>query len=136
MEKTTCLLLDESDQDRTNLSSLLKAIDFVEIVGSANNFKEGLILVNDLEPNLLFLAIKGDGAPAFKFIEKIKKQPTIIFLTNDDENAKTFKANRLPYLEKPVTAKSLVQVVNSFQQTHQQLATKMKGLLGKLKLED
>ncbi|WP_161603003.1 LytR/AlgR family response regulator transcription factor [Pedobacter arcticus] len=136
MEKTTCLLLDESEKDRASLISLLKAIDFVEIVGSTNNFKEGLTLVNELEPNLLFLDVKGDGAAAYKFIEKIKKQPTIVFLTDDDANVKTFSANRLHYLKKPVTAEGLTFLLNSFQQTHQQLADKMKGLLGQLKLEN
>ncbi len=136
MEKTTCLLIDESDQDSGKLTTLLAAVDSIKIIGNTNSYKEGLILVNDLEPNILFLAVKGDGSSAFKLLEKIKKQPTIIFLADNDANLKTFEANRLHFLKKPIAAKDLSQLLNSFQKTHQQLANKMQGLLGKLKLED
>jgi DNA-binding LytR/AlgR family response regulator len=136
MEKTTCILIGQNEKDVEKLITLLNEINSVEVVGAADNTKDGLLLVNDLEPNLLFLAVKADDLTSFKFLEKIKKQPTIVFLVNDEASIKTFQTNQLRYLKKPFKSDDVKQLLMDFQKTHQQLGTKMQGLLGKLKFED
>nr|WP_294898371.1 response regulator [uncultured Pedobacter sp.] len=136
MEKFTCIIIDEELKESENLSDILTQNDFVKVLATVTNVKEGLSLVNDKEPNLLFLAVKGDDLSALKFIEKIKKQPTIIFLTNNNDSVKTFEVNKLHYLKKPLKATEIQQLIASLQKTHQQIALKMQGLLGKLKFED
>ena len=136
MEKITCILIESNEKDGEKLIALLNEISSVEIVGATTNTKDGLVLVNDLEPNLLFLAVKPDDLATFKFLEKIKKQPTIVFLVNDEASIKTFQTNQLHYLKKPFKPNDVKQLLTDFQKTHQQLGAKMQGLLGKLKLED
>lgn len=136
MEKINVVLLDECDKDREKLSALLNEFDFVEIVGNTNSLNNAVDLINNLEPQLLFLGVKDDEANAFGILEKIKKQPTIIFSTDHPESLKTFEKANLRCLKKPYTLNDLKQLLNNFQQTHQQLATKMQGLLGKLKFDD
>ena len=135
MEKTTYLIIDESDQDREALTKLINSLTTMELTESTNSFKNGLALVNQLEPNILFIAVKGDGANAFNFLEKLKKQPTIIFLA-DTDYAKTFETNKLNYITKPVKSKDLEAVLSNINKNHQQIANKMQGLMGKLKFEE
>lgn len=136
MEKINVVLFDECDKDREKLYSLLLGFEFVDIIGSTNSLKNALDLVNNLEPNILFLAVKADDLNAFKFLEKIKKQPTIVFSSDSGANIETFKNASLLYLKKPYTLIAIQQLLNNFQKMHQQLASKMQGLLGKLKLDD
>lgn len=136
MEKLTCIIIDQNDKDREKLAQFLTEAGSAEIIARTSNTKDGLVLVNDLEPNLLFLAVKSDDTTAFKFLEKIKKQPTIIFLTDNEASAKTFETNKLHYLKKPIASGDVSQLLTAFQKTHQQIAVKMQGLLGKLKFED
>ncbi|HET8828265.1 MAG TPA: hypothetical protein VFM79_02940 [Pelobium sp.] len=136
MEKINVVLLDECDKDREKLYSLLQGFEFVDIIGSTNSLKKALDLINNLEPNILFLAVKADDLNAFKFLEKIKKQPTIVFSSDSEANIETFKNASLLYLKKPYTLMAVQQLLNNYQKTHQQLANKMQGLLGKLKFEE
>lgn len=136
MEKINVVLLDESDKDREKLTVLLNEFDFVNVVGNTNNPKDALRLIDALEPQLLFLGIKADNIDAFKLLEKVKKQPTIVFSTDHTETIKTFEAASLRYVKKPYSLDSLQQLLISYQETHQQLAIKMQGLLNKLKFDD
>ena len=136
MEKITCVIIESNEKDSEKLTLQLSETNSVAIVGATKNTKDGLVLVNDLGPNLLFLAVKADDVTAFKFLEKIKKQPTIVFLVNDEASIKTFQTNQLRYLKKPLKSNDVKQLLMDFQKTHQQLGTKMQGLLGKLKFED
>lgn len=136
MEKITCVIIESNEKDSEKLTLQLSETNSVAIVGATKNTKDGLVLVNDLEPNLLFLAVKADDVTAFKFLEKIKKQPTIVFLTDSETNSQTFEANGLRYLKKPFKSDDVKQLLMDFQKTHQQLGAKMQGLLGKLKFED
>lgn len=136
MEKINVVLFDECDKDREKLYSLLLGFDFVDIIGNTNSLKNALELVDNLEPNILFLAVKANDLNAFKFLEKIKKQPTIVFSSDNEANIETFKNASLLYLKKPYTLIAVQQLLNNFQKMHQQLASKMQGLLGKLKLDD
>lgn len=136
MEKTTCILYNEFDADRQNLAALLREFDFIEIVSQSNNLKKSLALVNELEPNLFFLAIKANESNAFQVLEKIKKQPTIVFISNDKAHIEMFEQNQFHYLTTPFKLTDIQKLLRNFQKTHQQLAVKMQGLLGKLKLED
>lgn len=135
MANFTGIIIDENTNDAERLVALLKQTNEVEVVGTANNFKTGLELLDNLEPNLLFLAVKNNDPNAFKFIEKVKKQPTIIFVTDDNESSNSFVANKLYCLKKPLTILGIQQLMGTLLKTHQQIALKMQGLLGKLKLE-
>ncbi|HTN21967.1 MAG TPA: hypothetical protein VL125_15915 [Pelobium sp.] len=136
MEKITCVIIESNEKDSEKLTLQLSETNSVAIVGATKNTKDGLVLVNDLEPNLLFLAVKSDDVTAFKFLEKIKKQPTIVFLTDSETNSQTFEANGLRYLKKPLKSNDVKQLLTDFQKTHQQLGVKMQGLLAKLKFGD
>ena len=137
MEKLTCIIIDEDQQDGAKLAQFLNKGENTEVIGNTSNFKEGVVLANQLEPNILFLSLKGDDLSAFKTLEKIKKQPTMVLIVNKtSSNVSTFEANGLNYLTKPIAEKDLQSLFAKLNQTHNQLAQKMQGLLGKLKFED
>ncbi|HEX7365597.1 MAG TPA: hypothetical protein VF273_00795 [Pelobium sp.] len=136
MEKITCVLYNPFDIERQNLVLLLASIDFIELIGQSSNLEDCIDLNNNLEPQLLFIAVKPNQNHAFKVLEKLKKQPTIIFII-DDETAIEAPANgSFYYLNTPVKLPDVQNVLKNFTKTHRQLADKMQGLLNKLKFND
>lgn len=135
MEKYTCLIIEENTEDTNQLKELISSYNFLEIIGATQNLKEGLNLLNLLEPQILFLNFELNTANKSQLLEKVKKQPTIFFLIDDlAETKKTFEENGFRYIVKPFNQTQIKQSLTNFMQTHQQLATKMQALMGKLKL--
>ncbi len=135
MEIQTAIIFDATDADRDSLSQFL--LDYsIKTVGSSNNLIEILDIINLKEPNILFLA----GSPAdtgiAKLLEKIKKQPTLVFLIHEDADIiKMLMGNNLLFLTLPIKPAELKTLLLKYQTTHLQLAQKMQLVLGKLKLE-
>ncbi len=137
MRYFTCIIIEEDATESARLKDLITQIGNTEVIGTTTTIKHAINLLNDLEPNLMFLSLNGDDLSAFKTLEKIKKQPTIVLIVNKTSaNVSTFEANGLNYLTKPITEKDLQSLFAKLNQTHNQLAQKMQGLLGKLKFED
>lgn len=136
IEKYSCFILEENQKDASILLEILKDYNFLEIIGNTQNLKEGLTQLNALEPQILFLNFQSNHANKSELLKKVHKQPTILFIIdNDSEIFKNFKLNDLKYIVKPYQQSQITLVLESFMQTHQQLATKMQTLLGKLKFD-
>ncbi|MFC5284199.1 response regulator [Pedobacter alpinus] len=137
MEKFSCLIIEENTKDVLQLSEILNSFKYLEIIGNTENVKEGLNLLNTLEPQILFLNFQLNNTNKSQLLEKVKKQPTIFFIIDDDhETKKNFELNGFKYIVKPYHQTQIKQALDSIMQTHNQLATKMQSLLGKLKFED
>jgi len=137
MRNFSCIIIEECTEESIRLKDLITQTQNTEVVGTVANINDAINLLNTLEPNLLFASVKGDDLSIFKLLEKVKKQPTIVLIVDKTcINIATFKANGLNYLTKPVEEKDLKSLFTKLNQTHNQLAQKMQGLLGKLKLED
>ena len=137
MENITYIIIEDDAKESAKLVELLNQIENTKALGTTANVKDAISLLNNLEPNLLFLSLKGDDLSAFKTLEKIKKQPTIVlFVNKTSANIATFEANGLNYLTKPITKENLETLFAKLNKPHNQLAQKMQGLLGKLKFED
>ncbi len=103
------LIVDDERLARNELRRLLESHDRVEIVGEAANAEEALRLIDELEPELLFLDIQMPGKNGFELLSSIEgKSPDVIFTTAFDEYAiKAFEYNALDYLLKPIDADRL-----------------------------
>ncbi len=102
------LIVDDERLARKELNSLLEEYEEIEVVGEAANADEALDMINNLNPDLLFLDIQMPGKTGFELLEMLDNVPKVIFTTAYDEFAlKAFEVNALDYLLKPVQPERL-----------------------------
>jgi len=102
--KIRALIVDDEPLARKRIRDLLENDEEVEIVGESGNGAAALPLINEQEPNLLFLDVQMPEADGFELLEAMdpNKLPAIIFVTAYDKYAlKAFDAQAVDYLLKP-----------------------------------
>jgi two-component system, LytTR family, response regulator len=129
------LIIDDERLARKELMSLLEAHPSIEIVGEAMNADEAEKMIEELNPDLLFLDIQMPGRTGFQLLESLDSAPMVVFTTAYDQHAlKAFEVNALDYLLKPIVAERLSEAVHKVMEK-ERIKT---GRLGekKLGLED
>ena len=107
------LIIDDERLARKELSNLLAEFKDIEIVGEAANADQAEEMIDNLNPDLIFLDIQMPGRTGFELLETLEKTPKVIFTTAYDEYAlKAFEFNALDYLLKPIEPKRLTESVN------------------------
>jgi two-component system, LytTR family, response regulator len=107
------LIIDDERLARKELTTLLEAHPSIEIVGEAMNADEAEKLVEELNPDLLFLDIQMPGRTGFQLLESLDSAPMVVFTTAYDQHAiKAFEVNALDYLLKPIIAERLSEAVH------------------------
>jgi two-component system, LytTR family, response regulator len=108
------LIVDDERLARNELKRLLEPYHKIEIVGEASNAEEALGMIDELQPELLFLDIQMPGKNGFELLTSIEgKAPDVIFTTAYDEYAiKAFEFNALDYLLKPIDSERLKDAIN------------------------
>lgn len=97
------LLIDDERLARKELASLLEKQKNIEIIGEAQNADEAKNLIEELNPDLIFLDIQMPGKTGFELLEELETTPEVIFVTAYDDYAiRAFEVNALDYLLKPV----------------------------------
>lgn len=107
------LVIDDERLARQELIKLLKKHQEIEIIGEAANTDEGVAMIKELKPDLIFLDIHMPGKTGFDLLEELDDVPRVIFVTAYDEYAiEAFKVNALDYLLKPVEPKLLSAAID------------------------
>lgn len=107
------LIIDDERLARKELSKLLEEHPSIEIAGEAQNADEAEQMINELNPDVLFLDIQMPGRTGFQLLESLDTVPLVVFTTAYDEFAlKAFEINALDYLLKPITAERLAEAVH------------------------
>ncbi len=112
------LIVDDERLARIELRRLLQEFPKIEIVGEAANADEALQLIEELEPELLFLDIQMPGRNGFELLSALKgSAPDVIFTTAFDEYAiKAFEYNALDYLLKPIDTERLKEAISRIEE--------------------
>lgn len=105
---------DEPDCVRLLSLQLKLYCPSVQLLGSATDSEEGLQLIQQLQPNLLFLDVEMPVMNGFQLLEKLGTIPfQLVFVTAYDRFAvKAFRYSALDYLLKPIDGKQLQDAVN------------------------
>lgn len=112
------LIIDDERLARAELKKLLQDFPEIEIVGEAQNCKEAIEKINDLDPDLIFLDIQMPGKNGFELLSELVQTPKVIFTTAYDEYAlKAFEVNALDYLLKPIEIKRLEEAIRKIEHT-------------------
>jgi two-component system LytT family response regulator len=116
------LIVDDERLARNELKRLLEPYTKIEIVGEAANAEEALVMIEDLQPELLFLDIQMPGKNGFELLTSIEgKSPEVIFTTAYDEYAiKAFEFNALDYLLKPIDNERLKETIHRIEENQSQ----------------
>ncbi|MDA0882149.1 MAG: response regulator, partial [Bacteroidetes bacterium] len=88
------LIVEDSRLARLELKELLSVHQEIEVVGEAENAEVAERLIEELDPDLLFLDINMPGKSGFELLESLEAAPQVIFTTAYDEFAiKSFEFN-------------------------------------------
>ena len=101
----TAVIVEDSRLARNELKELIKEYPNINLVGEAENVDDGVILIEKIKPDLLFLDINIPEKDGFQLLEELDEVPIVIFTTAFDEYAiKSFEYNALDYLMKPINS--------------------------------
>jgi two-component system LytT family response regulator len=131
------LIVDDERLARKELMKLLEDHPMIEVVGEAMNADEALQMVNDLNPDLLFLDIQMPGKTGFQLLEMLDSVPLVVFTTAYDEFAlKAFEVNALDYLLKPIHPERLSETISKLSEKERAKIVATQGPEKKLGLHD
>lgn len=131
------LIVDDERLARKELMKLLEDHPMIEVVGEAANADEAVQMVNDLNPDLLFLDIQMPGKTGFQLLEMLDSVPLVVFTTAYDEFAlKAFEVNALDYLLKPIHPERLSETVSKLSEKERAKTIAEHGPEKKLGLND
>jgi two-component system response regulator LytT len=108
------LVVDDEELAREELSFLLKDFPEIEILETAKNGLEAVKLINDLEPDLVFLDVQMPGLDGLGVIREVREkgggQPHFVLTTAFDQYAvEAFRVDALDYVLKPVEKERLAE---------------------------
>jgi two-component system response regulator LytT len=103
----SALLVDDEQLAREELSYLLKEFPEVEVLATAKNGLEAIKLIENLEPDVVFLDVQMPGLDGLAVIQKLREKnvplPHFILATAYDQYAlEAFRLEALDYLLKPI----------------------------------
>lgn len=107
------------------LDALLKEIEGVSVSGHAQNVKDGLHLILQCRPEIVFLDIRLGEENGFDLIQRLKEfdvDPFIVMVTGYDQfGLDAIKAGAFDYLVKPVDPDELLKTLSRFRKKREKL---------------
>ena len=111
------IIVDDERLARNELKRLLENFPSIEVIGEAANTDEASQLIEELQPDVVFLDIQMPGKTGFEWLEEWDGfLPEIIFTTAFDEYAlKAFEVNALDYVLKPIELARLSESIQKLE---------------------
>lgn len=113
---TTCIIIDDERRSRETLKKIIDRFlsDKITVVGMAETVKEGVYLIKEKEPALVFLDIEMPNESGFKLFEYFDDiNFEIVFTTAYRQYAiDAFKYSAIDYLLKPINYLDLEETIN------------------------
>lgn len=107
------ILVDDERLARAAFTQLLAEHPDVQIIGEAKNANEAMQLLDEHDPDVLFLDIQMPEKNGFELLAELPNCPHVVFVTAYDEYAiKAFEVNALDYLLKPVEPARLAETLD------------------------
>jgi two-component system LytT family response regulator len=115
------IIVDDERLARNELKRLLENFPSIEVIGEAANTDEASQLIEELQPDVVFLDIQMPGKTGFEWLEEWDGfLPEIIFTTAFDEYAlKAFEVNALDYVLKPIELARLSESIQKLESRFQ-----------------
>lgn len=117
--KIKSVIIDDEKTSRQVLSDMLeKYCPDTIVLGEASGCDEGIELIQEVKPELVFLDIQMPDGNGFTLLESFEKPSfDVIFVTAFDQYAiRAIKYSALDYLMKPVNPQELVESVERYRE--------------------
>jgi len=108
--KIKTVIVDDEESARNVLTNLLENFHpELEIAGVGRNVKEGLSLITDVNPDLVFLDVEMPDGTGFDLLRKLDNNDfNVIFVSAYDQYAiKAIRFSAVDYLLKPIDLEEL-----------------------------
>jgi two-component system response regulator LytT len=110
------LIVDDEKPARDELAFLLKSFPELRLIGQGKNGAEAVAMIQEHEPELVFLDVQMPGLDGFgvikKLIDRKAKLPHFVFATAYDNYAvQAFEVNAADYILKPFDKARLARAV-------------------------
>lgn len=100
--KVTTLIVDDEPVARAGLREMLRAIEWVEVIGEAANGPAAVESIDRLKPELVLLDVQMPGMLGTDVLARIAHQPYVVFTTAYVEHAvDAFELGAIDYILKP-----------------------------------
>lgn len=112
-KKITAVIIDDETLGRQIVRKYISEHHDIEIIAECPNGFEGVKIINELDPDLIFLDIQMPKLNGFEMLELLDRHPAIIFTTAYDQYAiKAFEVNAADYLLKPFSPERFEEALN------------------------
>jgi two-component system LytT family response regulator/two-component system response regulator LytT len=113
----TALIVDDEALARDELAYLLKDFPEVEVAATAANGLEAIELIEDIEPDLVFLDVQMPGLDGLGVIRRLREKDTplpyfILATAFDNYAVEAFQVEAFDYLLKPVEKERLAATLD------------------------
>jgi Response regulator of the LytR/AlgR family len=99
-----CIAIDDEPPALKQICSYIEKAPFLELLGSSNKAAEGLAMINELLPDLIFVDINMPGINGVDLVKSLKVKCMVIFTTAYSEYAiDGFRVDATDYLLKPIS---------------------------------
>lgn len=113
IQKIRTLIIEDEAPARTLLRKFLEGFEEIDVIGECADGFSGLKVINETQPDLIFLDIQMPKLTGFELLELLENLPEVVFTTAYDEYAiKAFDLNAVDYLMKPFSKQRLRQAVD------------------------
>jgi two-component system, LytTR family, response regulator len=133
--EVTAVLVDDEPPARAKLRRFLEEDGRVTVVGEAGDGAAAVRLVEEAEPDLVFLDVQMPGMDGFEVLEALEVDPLprVVFVTAYEEHAlRAFEVRALDYLLKPVDRERFTRALDRALEAAAPGATDARGVLSAL----
>lgn len=112
------VVVDDEEQGRSIIKQYIaRYCPYIEVCGEADSVKNGVIVVNERHPDIVFLDIQMQDGTGFNILEALPERNfKVIFVTSFDQFAlKAIKFCAADYILKPVDPDEFVEAVERVQ---------------------
>ncbi len=111
---TKAIIIEDEMDAKQLLSRILS--DYcptVKLIGTASNLNKGEQLINELEPDLVFMDIQLGDQTGFQLMDRLEKKSFKLIITTAYEEfaLKAFKYEAIDYILKPYSPKSIIAAI-------------------------
>jgi two-component system LytT family response regulator len=100
--KVTTFVVDDEPIARAGLRAMLRAFDWIEVIGEGADGQSAVAAIHALRPELVFLDVQMPGLIGTDVLRQLERPPFVIFTTAYSEHAvNAFELGAVDYLLKP-----------------------------------
>jgi two-component system LytT family response regulator/two-component system response regulator LytT len=106
------LIVDDEKLARERLTSFLRDFDDFEVIGQAKNGVDALRMIEEQNPDVVFLDVQMPGLDGFGVLKATKRNPQVVFATAFDSYAiNAFEVHAADYILKPISRVRLQETI-------------------------